>query len=255
MDSPTLAFWAAKIAGQLVLPPIGPLAAAILGLLLIRRWPRTGRALAFIGVGSLAILAMPVVGSLLTFAVTDARALPPSARIDAQAIAILGAGTRPNAPEYGGETLTPMTLERVRYGAVLAKRTGLPVAVAGGAVYDGRSEAEVMSDALASEFGVTVRWREGASRNTHQNARYLAKILLPEGVKRIAVVTHGVDTRRARRELEAAGFTVIPAPTVVPPFAVSSVWDFVPSMLGLRASYLALYEILGNLKASWDGIP
>jgi uncharacterized SAM-binding protein YcdF (DUF218 family) len=255
MDSQTLAFWAAKLAGQLVLPPIGPLAAALLGLMLIRRFPRTGRALALTGVGSLAVLSVPVVASLLMFAVTDARPLPPSARIDAQAIVVLGAGTRPNAPEYGGETLTSMTLERVRYGAVLAKRTGLPVAVAGGAVYDGRPEAEVMSDALATEFGVTVRWREGASRNTHQNARYLAKILLPEGVKRIAVVTHGVDTRRARRELEAAGFTVIPAPTVAPPFSVSSVWDFVPSMLGLRASYLALYEILGNLKATWDGLP
>lgn len=255
MDTSNLAFWAAKLAGQLVLPPFGPLAVTLLGLMLIRRWPRTGGVLAFSGVGTLALISMPVVAALLTYVVTEARPLPPTATIDAQAIAILGAGTRPRAVEFGGDTLTPMALERVRYGAALAKRTGLPVAVAGGAVHDGRAEADVMGEALESEFGVPVRWRESASRNTHENARNLARILLPEGVTRVAVVTHGVDTRRARRELEAAGFTVIAAPTVVQPLQVESAWDFVPQMHGLRAGYLALYEILGNLKATWDGLP
>ena len=45
---------------------------------------------------------------------------------------ILGGGLRRSAPEYGGDTLGRLTLERLRYGAMLAKRTGLPVMVSGG---------------------------------------------------------------------------------------------------------------------------
>jgi uncharacterized SAM-binding protein YcdF (DUF218 family) len=175
--------------------------------------------------------------------------------VQADAIVILGAGVRTEAAEYGGDTLTQMGLERVRYGAILAKRFELPVATAGGVVHDGRPEGDVMAEVLEREFGVKARWRETTSRNTRENARNLARVLAPEKIKRIVVVTHGVDTRRGRRELEAAGFTVVMAPTVVQPFAVGEVWDFVPSMNALRVSSLALYEMLGNLKASWDGVP
>jgi len=38
----------------------------------------------------------------------------------AQAIVILGGGVRRNAPEYGGDTLGRLTLDRVRYGAMVA---------------------------------------------------------------------------------------------------------------------------------------
>jgi uncharacterized SAM-binding protein YcdF (DUF218 family) len=43
---------------------------------------------------------------------------------NAQAIVILGGGVRREAPEYGGATLGGITLERVRYGARLARTTG-----------------------------------------------------------------------------------------------------------------------------------
>lgn len=255
MDNASVSFWAAKLAGQMILPPNGPIFLALLGLLLVRRWPRTGRTLGLIGVGTLMILCLPVVAMILTVVVTEARALPPDAKVQADAIVILGAGVRTDAAEYGGDTVTQMGLERVRYGAILAKRFELPVATAGGVVYDGRPEGDVMAEVLEREFGVKVRWRETASRNTRQNARNLAGVLAAEKIRRIVVVTHGVDTRRARRELEAAGFTVVMAPTVVQPFAVGAIWDFVPSMNALRVSSIALYEMLGNLKASWDGVP
>jgi hypothetical protein len=41
--------------------------------------------------------------------------------------------------EYGGDTLGRLTLERVRYGARVAKKTGLPVLVAGGSVLVGET--------------------------------------------------------------------------------------------------------------------
>ena len=49
----------------------------------------------------------------------------------AQAIVVLSAEAVP-APEYGGTTIGPVTLARVRYGARLHRATGLPILVTGG---------------------------------------------------------------------------------------------------------------------------
>lgn len=95
--------------------------------------PRLGRALAWLGVGSLFLLSLPVVSHALL------RSLEPPALDlrrpgEAQAIVILGGGVRRNAAEFGGDTLARLTLERVRYGALVARATRLPVLVSGGSV-------------------------------------------------------------------------------------------------------------------------
>src|SRR4030095_2797202 len=87
----------------------------------------------------------------------------------AQAIVILGGGTRRDAPEYGGDTLGELTLERVRYGARVARLTGLPVLVTGGSVLGGETEAKLMRQSLEAEFSGGVRWAEDRSRNNHDN--------------------------------------------------------------------------------------
>jgi uncharacterized SAM-binding protein YcdF (DUF218 family) len=248
-------FWFGKLVAGLLLPPNGPLLLALLGLVWMPRRPRLGRVLAFIGVGSLLVLSLPIVGALLSSAVADGEALRPGAPVKADAIVVLGAGSRGFAPEYGADAPTTLGLERIRYGAWLAKALALPVAVSGGVVYDGDPEAQVMAAALAREFGVLPKWIEPRSRNTHENAVNLAAMLVPAGVKRVVVVTHGVDMRRARRELQAAGFDVVMAPTVVPGWQVDSFVDFVPGFTGLRGSTLALYEMLGNVRATLAGIP
>lgn len=243
-------FWISKIVGALVLPPNGPIVVALAGLLLARSRPRLGARLALLGVGSLVVLSVPIVAGWLSVTVADGHPLPPDAPVNADAIVVLGCGVRNDAPEYGGDTLSSMSLERARYAAYLARRHHLPVAVAGGTVFRGRPEADVIADAIEQEYGIPVRWRERASRNTHENATGLRDLLQKDGVRRIVVVTHGIDARRARRELDAVGFAVTLAPTVMPTANVDSVWDFVPSIAGLRGSYLALYEMLGNLKTS-----
>jgi uncharacterized SAM-binding protein YcdF (DUF218 family) len=162
----------------------------------------------------------------------------------AEAIVILGGGVRPQAPEFGGDTLGRLTLERVRYGAFLARQTGLPVLVAGGAPEEGvRAEAELMREALQREFGVPVRWSEDQSRNTRENAANAAAILSAEAVRRVLLVTHGFDVRRARALFEAAGLEVIAAPTQVPGPGSPSVAEFLPSASALAVSHLALYEL------------
>jgi uncharacterized SAM-binding protein YcdF (DUF218 family) len=235
------------IVKALVLPPTGPLLVALAGVLLLPRRPRLGRALAGLGVIALIVLSMPIVALALHRAVDDTPVFDPARAKDAQALVILGSGLRRHAAEYGGDTLGPRTLERVRYGARLARLTGLPVLVSGGSV-DGRTtEARLMRDCLQDEFAVAVRWQEGASRNTHENAVDTAAILRPAGVRTVVLVAHSLDMPRARAEFVAAGLAVIPAPIDLARGDSDSVLDYVPAVGGLVQSYLASYEWLGEI--------
>jgi uncharacterized SAM-binding protein YcdF (DUF218 family) len=221
----------------------------VLGLLLRRRKPRLGVALTWTGIATLLVLSLPIVSLALEILVRDAEPLDLRQVGSAEGIVVLGGGLRRNAPEYHGDTLNRLSLERVRYAAKLARETHLPVLVAGGNVYEGRAEADVMSEVLEQEYNVRVRWVEGSSRNTHENAIFSARLLKATGVSRVLLVCHAVDCRRAQREFRAAGMDVIPAPTVIgkQTIEVERVSDLIPSMSALSESYLALYELLGNI--------
>lgn len=238
------ALWIKALVRALVLPPTGPLLVALAGVALWRRHPRTGRALAALGVVVLLALATPAVGVLLLRTLDIAPPLDLARAHGAQAIVVLGGGIRPGAAEYGGDTLGRLTLERVRYGARVARATGLPVLVTGGMRRSGPSEAALMRRALEDEFGVRVRWVEEGSRNTHENARLSAALLGPEGVRKVVLVAHSMDLPRAAAEFAAAGLEVVPAPTLIPVPQIDSFLDFVPSLGGLTASHYALYEWL-----------
>jgi uncharacterized SAM-binding protein YcdF (DUF218 family) len=245
-----------KLIAALLLPPTGPLLLALGGLWLARRRCRLGLTLTFLGISTLLALSLPVVSTWLTTALCDAQAYDPAAGGEAQAIVVLGGGIRTRAAEYGGrDSPSRLTLERVRYAAYLARRTGLPVAVSGGTVFEGEPEGEVMRRVMEEEFQVPVRWVESASRNTRENAVRAAQLLQPEGIVRILLVAHGIDIRRARREFAAAGFSVTPAPTMIPKPGIENFWDFVPNMGALHGSYLAVYELLGNLEGTLRGLP
>ncbi|HKA44482.1 MAG TPA: YdcF family protein [Burkholderiales bacterium] len=229
-----------------VLPPNGPFILAFAGLLLLNRRPRLGRALAWFGLALLLALATPAVSQALLRHFDQGPALDIAKARDAQAVVILGGGIRGYAPEYGGPTVGRLTLDRVRYGARVARKTGVPVLVSGGIKNDSITEAQVMQQVLLEEFGVTAAWTEQRSRNTRENARLSAEILLPQGIRRVALVAHEVDMSRARAEFEAAGFEVIPAPTMMVSHGFSGSGDLVPDARSLLSSYYALYEILGN---------
>lgn len=238
--------WVKAVIKALLLPPTGPLLVATAGLVLWRRHPRLGRILAIAGVAVLLVLSVPVVAVALMSVLAVSPPLDLAEAKSAQAIVILGGGVRRGAVEYGGDTLGRLTLERVRYGARVARLTNLPILVTGGSVYGGATEASLMRDALESEFGVPVRWAEVRSRTTHENARYASQILHDAGVERVVLVAHAFDMRRAKAEFSRFGITVIPAPTALPVFEFDGPMGFLPSMAGLQGSYYALYEITAN---------
>ena len=232
----------------IILPPTGLLLLALIGLGIRRRFARSGALMAWTGVVGLLLLSMPAVA---VFLVRSLDASPPfdAARAkQAQAIVILGGGIRRGAPDYGGDTLGELTLERVRYGARVARLTGLPVLVSGGAVHRGEAtESSLMRRALEQEYGVVVRWAEDRSRTTHENALYSSAMLRDAGIRSVVLVAHSFDMPRARAEFAAAGIETLPAPTGIPAAKDVEWIDYLPSMAGLRESYFAVYEIVANL--------
>ncbi|MQT33390.1 YdcF family protein, partial [Pseudomonas helleri] len=116
-------------------------------------------------------------------------------------------------PAWGSDQPTGIGLERQRYAAQLAKASGLPVLVTGGLHYGTPpSEAQIMADSLREDSGVEVRWKEERSRTTWENAQMSAEILLPQGIKRVVVVTQAWHMPRSVWSFEKAGFEVVPAP-------------------------------------------
>jgi uncharacterized SAM-binding protein YcdF (DUF218 family) len=245
-----IAFLLKKLITQLVLPPFNLLLLAIFGLLIARRWPRLGRTLTWTSLLLVLLLATPVVSHWLLQPLIAGPAFDAETGKTAQAIVILGGGLRTNTPEYGN-TPTQFTLDRVRYGATLAKQTHLPVLVTGGAVFAPPPEAEVMANVLQTEFNVPVRWIEKQSRDTEDNMIFSAAILKTENINRIILVTHDIHMRRALAHCANAGLVCIPAPVSFGGRGGDNPWFYeLPNAGSLQTSAMALHEILGSIALS-----
>lgn len=246
-DPALLLFWLKKLAAVVVLPPLMPLLVIASGLLLLKRHRRAGLTLAWSGVALNLLLIFPPSVGLLLNGLEVHPVLDPSAAREAGAIVILGAGKRDHAPEFGGETVNRLALERLRYGARLARQTGLPVLVTGGAPTGELPEAELMKQSLEHDFGITPRWVETESRDTRENARLSAPQLKAAGANRIVLVTHAAHMRRAAAEFEAQGLEVLPAPTAWLGSHESGdrVLTLLPSQSTAYAGWYAVHEWLG----------
>jgi uncharacterized SAM-binding protein YcdF (DUF218 family) len=249
IDLSLLPFWLKKLVALCLLPPVLPLLPLIAGLLLRLRMPRAGAVLAWSGVIlSLALIFPPVVGVLLR-GLEVHPPFDPARTGGARAIVILGAGKREYAPEFGGETVNRLALERLRYGARLARHTGLPVLLSGGAPSGQAAEAVLMQHSLMTDFGIRPHWLETASRDTHENALFSALQLKAAGIGHIVLVTHAVHMRRAQAEFEAQGLKVSAAPTGWLGGAQhdESLRALAPGPNTAWAGWAALHEYLGLL--------
>lgn len=249
-----MAFGIAGIVELLLAPPGLMIGLILVGLWLLARGtrPRLGLGLAGSGVGLLYLLSTPLVAQILLSGLQTSPVIPPEALAQqpAQAIVVLGAGRHEDAREYGGDTVSSLLLERVRYAAFVARHTKLPVLVSGGLAKDDHpAEAVLMQKTLESEFGVPVRWVEPSSRTTFENARYSSQLLRAAQVQRILLVTHALHMARATWSFEQFGITVIPAPTVFEDWGDGGfiVRDFLPNARALQKSAYAFHEIIGNL--------
>lgn len=239
-----------RIIESLLVPPGLMFLLMLAGVISMRRYRRTGKALILSGVLLLFLLSLPLVSDTLMLTLEKTPAVNASSlhNSGAEAIVVLGGGRYADAPEYLNDTVSLWTLERLRYAARLHTLSRLPILVSGGSVYGDRpAEALLMQQVLQNDFDTPVRWSEDKSHNTWENARFSASILKATGINTILLVTQAYHIPRARMAFEAAGMHVIPAPTGYNAFhgAAPALLAFLPSAHALENSKRAFHEILG----------
>lgn len=239
----------------LLLPPASPLLLVMAGMLLRRRNRAACGALVIAGVLATWLLACNVVAVQLARTLLPAtEALPPAQAPQlrakgVQAIVVLGGGMESHAVEYGRPQLAAVSLTRLRYGAWLARQSGLPLAFSGGIGWssvgtDIPAEAQGAGDA-AMEWGTPLRWAEDQSRDTVENAQNMYRLLQADHVAHIALVTHAWHMPRAQKAFEQAGFIVVAAPMGYIRPLYRDWLEWLPSAEGLAQSRTVLREWLG----------
>ena len=224
-----------------MLPPICFLWFAIAGLLLMQtRLRRLGTAVSAAALASLYLLSTPVVvaalfGTLDRYPPLD----PESSAPPADAILILSGGSREGALEYGTDTVGAMALERLRYGAWLHKRVKRPIFLTG-------QGSDLMAQALG-DFGVSARWVESESRNTHEHAVNCADLLRAAGIESVYLVTHYWHMPRAVAAFGEIEVEVVPAPTGFSAGGEFRLQRLLPSVGALYGSAVVTHEWIGRL--------
>lgn len=236
--------------GALALPPLALALVALGGGLAAWRGWRAGGLVAAVAALGMLVLATPFASDLL--AASLEREAAARAAVAPAAIVILSAEAARSA---AGVDIGPLTLERLRAGAALHRRTGLPVLVSGGSLGPGEPAlATLMARSLADDFGVTARWQEVRSRDTRENAAFSAAVLRAEGVTAAYVVTHGWHLPRALEAFGRHGFAAAPAP-VRPARAAPGMElpQLVPRADRLGLSWYVLREWTGRLAYALRG--
>jgi len=244
-------FSVVKFVTSLILPPASLLILAVAGLLLLRHKARWGMALLSASIALFYILSMPLVSGALMRGMEPYRALQDIEikHTQADAIVVLAGGRLQDQPEYGDDTVSAITLQRVRYGAWLKRRTQLPLYVSGGSTRNQpKAEAELMQEVLQKEFNVEVNVVENKSKTTYENAKFTAELLGRNNHKKIFLVSSAFHMPRAVEAFQKFGIDVIAAPTVFTSTEKGILLgDFMPQANAFKESYFALHEMFGRL--------
>ncbi len=231
---------------SLLRPPNSLIWLAVVGLILLRsRRRRAGMVLLAASVISLYLLSTPLVVAALLSALDRHPPLDPSGagRPEAQAIVVLSAG-KTEALEFGGEVVTAMALERLRYAVWLQRRVDRPILLTG-------VTSSLMAEALGKWFGAEARWIEDESRNTHEHAVNCSGLLRDAGIERIYLVTHYWHMPRAVAAFrQIDGLEVVPAPLGFRAGDRREWYDprwLMPATVHLYAAALAIHEWIGRL--------
>ena len=194
-----MSWTATNLVSAFLLPPLNLILLGALGVLLLKHHPRLGRFLLACTLALLYLISTPFIAETMLQKI-ETPYVADSVSSEGRVIVVLGGGTYFNAVEYGGDTVNRYSLERIRYAAYLYQLTGKSILVTGGAPLGNiSSEAEQMKSVLENEFRTPVKWVEGSSNNTHENAYKSYEILKKDEIKHIMLVTHAWHMPRAKR--------------------------------------------------------
>ena len=166
---------------------------------------------------------------------------------EAEAIVVLGGGILESSPEYDNRgSLLPDALKRLVFAAQLSSAMDLPIVVSGGKPLrkSDKAEADVAADTLISLGIPNARiFKEGRSRNTWENARFVSENF---SYRKVVIVTSAYHMVRSVRAFKNNGFDVIPAPTDYKSDRGSyQIMDFFPDVGSFYGTYRALHEYIG----------
>ncbi|WP_343626341.1 YdcF family protein [Roseateles puraquae] len=245
-----------------LMPPVPFLALAAWGGWRLRRGRWGGGWLTALALIALWLSTTEAAGELLSRAAGQPAPLSSTVMASLQgrtdgAVLVLGAGVRQVVPGFSGGRPTDLTSERLSYGVWLARRIGWPLGFSGGIGWTAKElkvpEAAVVAQVAAQDYQMPLRWAEGRSRDTRENAINTIPLLAQAGVKQVVLVTHEAHMRRALRAFEAEasrfGMRVLPAPVGLREDALTAFSDWCPSVPGFARVRYVIYETL----AWWAG--
>jgi len=166
-----------------------------------------------------------------------------------QAVVVLGGGVTVNVSN-NEQQMSRTSLERLRLGAQLARDSGLPILFSGGSGWGSATknvaEADVAEKVLLSSFGVVLKYKESNSKDTKENALNTWKLMNPNELTKIALVTHSSHMKRASFEFKNTGFTVLEAPVGQITPTVENGLSWLPSSSSLEITQTLVRELLAR---------
>lgn len=245
----------------LLVYPLGVACILLAAALVVGKQPRVQRLLVAAALAVLFMFGNQWVAEALA-AQLELRHLPQGELPQAEAIVLLGGGTRPRLPPRPISEMNEAG-ERMVYAARLFHQGKAPRIVISGGVIDlygtAVPETEAMRELLVA-LGVPDEAiiDEDRSRNTYENAVYVREILVELGVNDVLLVTSALHMPRSVAIFVKQGIAVTPAPVdfwttwsepgrTVPRNWAGTLLKFIPSAEYLDLSTRVLREVVGMI--------
>ena len=242
------AFLLKKVISSLLLLP----GILVVLLILLSVFAKRGLKLALICLAAILYFFSISPGSHLVLgALENAYPVPPLSTVQrCDAFVVLGGGINDLAPDISGEgILGSDALARLITGTRLYRQVRKPIIFSGGSIYGKKREAEVAEKVLLS-LGVDKAdiIREGQSRDTYENARYVRDICQKKGFNRILLITSAYHMKRSVMLFRTFSMETVPFPVnhLTSPSKRTPL-DFLPDAGNLFTASLGLREYLGIL--------
>ncbi|HEY3721171.1 MAG TPA: YdcF family protein [Roseiarcus sp.] len=225
------------------------LVCALLGALVVRRVPRTGRALTLMGVGALLVISMLPIGVLLLRPLEERFPPLPKDAVAPYGIIVLGGPISVTLSLAHGQTALEEGAARLTEAAILARRfPEAKIVYAGGGARPADPPEAIEARNLLVALGVDASRIEieTHSRNTFENARFTAALVKPNPQQTWWLVTSAWHMPRSMGLFEKAGFSVRADP--VDYHSTGDDRDYLPNNepgRGLTLFELAVHEWIG----------